>query len=272
MCKDFAVGAPYEQNPSKDETNRNTGVVYIFRGNADLEKIKLSQKIYASDLKLPVGLIGIDSITAFGYSLSGGLDLDASGYPDLAIGTLKSNLVVLLRTLPVVYVDAFVNEVENMQEIDQKKKDCKSDENSIENDLVCFNFELCFKIAEKTQLDSIQRIPLLEFKLEAEPNQTFSRVYFNTSSNYMFSTVRLASNAKKVCKKIDAIIRKDNYDYIRPIKFLVNYKLATNYNDAFSIGASNDLASIKNYPIIHQDTTKLEFEVTFTILTIRYYM
>jgi integrin alpha 7 len=257
---DFVVGAPYELNPSKKEdANGNTGAIYIFRGNEKIEKIKLSQKIFASDVKVPVGLV--NSISSFGYSLSGGLDMDASGYPDLLVGSLKSDLVILLRTFPVVYVDSFVNKVENLEEIDQKKKECKQDENSIENDLVCFNFELCFQLNDRTQLQSVSRLQMLEYKLEAEPNQTYSRVYFDSNSNSLNSSIRLNTNFKKSCAQINAFIRKDNSDYIRPIKFLVNYKFATNFNDALSVGAANDLNYIKNYPVIHEDFNKLEFEV-----------
>lgn len=154
--KDFVVGAPYEQNPLEPLAS---GAIYIFRGNEKLSEIKLSQKIFASDVQIPIGLFPQPAIigggaasssrgflNGFGYSLSGGLDLDASGYPDLAVGVLKSNAIVLLRTLPVVYVDAFVGNEDNLLDIDQKRKECRHDDGT---ELVCFNFDLCFQLNEK---------------------------------------------------------------------------------------------------------------------------
>lgn len=146
MTIDFVIGAPYEQNPiDRTPTTSSSGAIYIYRGQENLADIKLSQKIFASDLKLPVGLQSAGGLQGFGYSLSGGLDLDASGYPDLAVGALKSNAIALIRTLPVVYVDSFVGNEENLMEIDQKRKECRQDG----ADLVCFNFDLCFQLNEK---------------------------------------------------------------------------------------------------------------------------
>ena len=76
----FAVGAPYELN----------GAVYIFRGqdNAQGVDIEFSQRIAAEDL-LTAG-----NLMSFGYSLSGGLDMDGNGYPDLVVGNFESDTVI----------------------------------------------------------------------------------------------------------------------------------------------------------------------------------
>lgn len=108
-------------------------------------------------------------------------------------------------------------------------------------------------------MQAVNRLPILEYKLEAEPNQTYSRVYFSSSLNYLNGSIRLNTNFKRICTKIDVFIKKDNYDYIRPIKFAVNYKLASVEDDSENF--SYDLAFIKNFPVIHQDSTKTEFEV-----------
>lgn len=72
-CQDIAVGSPYEGN----------GVVYIYMG--DREKglnTKPDQVITAESL--PV------LMKTFGYALSGGVDLDANGYPDLLVGAYEN--------------------------------------------------------------------------------------------------------------------------------------------------------------------------------------
>lgn len=72
-CQDIAIGSPYEGN----------GVVYIYMG--DREKglnTKPDQVITAE--ALPV------LMKTFGYALSGGVDLDANGYPDLLVGAYEN--------------------------------------------------------------------------------------------------------------------------------------------------------------------------------------
>lgn len=72
-CEDIAVGSPYEGN----------GVVYIHLG--DRKKglhTKPDQVIEAESLPRVM--------KTFGYSLSGGVDLDANGYPDLLVGAYEN--------------------------------------------------------------------------------------------------------------------------------------------------------------------------------------
>lgn len=57
---DLAVGAPYEGD----------GAVYIFHGSPSGLKTDFSQRIYTSDLP------SASPLKTFGYSLSGGEDLD----------------------------------------------------------------------------------------------------------------------------------------------------------------------------------------------------
>ena len=121
---DFSVGAPYESG-QLTKNNPSYGSVYIYRGNKDMEKIKLSQKINAKDVI--VSSSEDSPLRAFGYSLSGGMDMDANNYPDLVVGVLNSNAIVLLRTQPIIHLNAFVVKNENLQEIDQKVKQCKKD-------------------------------------------------------------------------------------------------------------------------------------------------
>ena len=38
----------------------------------------------------------------FGHALTGGLDMDNNGYPDIAVGVYANDSVVMLRTRPIV--------------------------------------------------------------------------------------------------------------------------------------------------------------------------
>jgi hypothetical protein len=50
------------------------------------------------------GYPGKTPLSTFGFSLSGGVDLDENKYPDLAIGAFASDAVIILRSRPVVNV------------------------------------------------------------------------------------------------------------------------------------------------------------------------
>lgn len=82
VSSDIAVGAPYGGENGK-------GVVYIYHGSEAGIGEKYSQAITAEEIS-PV-------LTTFGFSLSGGVDLDNNNYTDLAVGAYKSDSVVFLK-------------------------------------------------------------------------------------------------------------------------------------------------------------------------------
>lgn len=79
---DFAVGAPY------DGTNER-GAVYIYHGSPNGVREKYSQVIYAE-------AVGRD-VATFGFSISGGLDLDGNDYPDMLVGAYLSDSAFFFR-------------------------------------------------------------------------------------------------------------------------------------------------------------------------------
>ncbi|KAH8009256.1 hypothetical protein HPB51_013910 [Rhipicephalus microplus] len=88
---DFAVGAPYAGTDSR-------GAVYIFLGNPRGRLSAPSQVIMAEEVTW--------DLNTFGFSLSGGLDLDGNEYPDLLVGAYDSDAAVYLRSRPVVDLEA----------------------------------------------------------------------------------------------------------------------------------------------------------------------
>uniref|UniRef100_A0A8C2GE82 Integrin, alpha 3a n=1 Tax=Cyprinus carpio TaxID=7962 RepID=A0A8C2GE82_CYPCA len=85
--QDFAVGAPYHSK----------GKVYIWMGNETSISQTPSQVIDGKDI--PGG-----GFQTFGYSISGGMDVDSNSYPDIAVGSLDDR-VVLLRARPVIHLN-----------------------------------------------------------------------------------------------------------------------------------------------------------------------
>jgi len=86
---DFAIGAPYENN--------GKGAIYIYHGSVNGIRKQVSQVIRPSDL---AGL-GSNLLT-FGWSISGGKDMDNNNYPDIVVGAYMSDRVVYLRSTAIV--------------------------------------------------------------------------------------------------------------------------------------------------------------------------
>lgn len=141
---DFAVGSPYEDNG---------GAVYIFfggvrglstQGHSDVylkAELAAEQIITAADLRQHVPFLSPD-ISTFGSSLSGGMDMDKNGYPDLLVGAYQSNLVFLLRSRPIIDITTSVDD-RNLKGIDPGKAGCPEDPSSAD---ACFGFSACFQV------------------------------------------------------------------------------------------------------------------------------
>ena len=78
---DFAVGAPYE----------GSGAVYIFHGSREGALQKASQVIHAEKIT------GTEFLSTFGFSISGGIDLDGNQYPDMVVGAYESSRALVFK-------------------------------------------------------------------------------------------------------------------------------------------------------------------------------
>lgn len=56
--------------------------------------------------ELPQQYLPVKPLKTFGFSLSGGSDLDGNGYNDLVVGAFASDTVTILRARPVIYINA----------------------------------------------------------------------------------------------------------------------------------------------------------------------
>ena len=65
-------------------------------------------------------------LRTFGYSLSGGIDLDENGYPDLVVGAYESDSVVLLRARPIIGILTSVEPI-NLTNFNPNARNCLID-------------------------------------------------------------------------------------------------------------------------------------------------
>uniref|UniRef100_A0A3B5BAJ1 Integrin subunit alpha 7 n=1 Tax=Stegastes partitus TaxID=144197 RepID=A0A3B5BAJ1_9TELE len=112
---DIAVGAPFDGD----------GKVFIYRGSDAGIETKPAQVLDGRDF----------DVRRFGYSISGGLDIDSNHYPDVAVGSLNDS-VVLFRSRPVIHV---LREMSiDPQNIDLEQNNCQG------RDGVCVEVKACF--------------------------------------------------------------------------------------------------------------------------------
>uniref|UniRef100_A0A4W6DYA2 Integrin subunit alpha 7 n=1 Tax=Lates calcarifer TaxID=8187 RepID=A0A4W6DYA2_LATCA len=112
---DIAVGAPFDGD----------GKVFIYRGSDAGIETKPAQVLDGRDF----------DVRRFGYSISGGLDIDNNQYPDIAVGSLNDS-VVLFRSRPVIHI---IREISiDPQYIDLEQHNCKG------RDGVCVEVKACF--------------------------------------------------------------------------------------------------------------------------------
>uniref|UniRef100_A0A671YNN0 Integrin subunit alpha 7 n=1 Tax=Sparus aurata TaxID=8175 RepID=A0A671YNN0_SPAAU len=115
---DIAVGAPFDGD----------GKVFIYRGSDSGIETKPAQVLDGRDF----------DVRRFGYSISGGLDIDNNQYPDLAVGSLNDS-VVLFRSRPVIHV---IREISiNPQYIDLEQHNCEGREGVCVEVKACFTFK-----------------------------------------------------------------------------------------------------------------------------------
>ncbi|EJD74571.1 hypothetical protein LOAG_18126 [Loa loa] len=94
---DFAIGAPF--------TDNGKGAVYIYLGAKSPDTFKVEPVQVITPNELPQQYLH-SSLKTFGFSLSGGSDLDGNGYNDLVIGAFASDTIIILRARPVIYINA----------------------------------------------------------------------------------------------------------------------------------------------------------------------
>ena len=127
--------------------------------------------------------------------------------------------------------------------------------NSNKRDASCFSVHLCIGL-ESSYGVNVE----IDYSIVAEPDSIHSRVFFSSSSTNVFnSSINLAKTGAQQCSVVQLIFKKDNYDFITPIHFSINYNLA-NENEAIS---RQELGSINKKPIVHEDTNKYNFTTKF---------
>jgi len=243
-AEDFVVGAPFEKNTNN---NVSLGAIYVFRGAKD-GHIKLSQKISASSLE------GFGAaVVGFGSSLNGGADVDANGWPDVAVGAFKSDAVFVLRTYPAVNVTASIRNLNELQSIDVLK--CAKSSSS------CFKVDICFELTPSEKNRNL-KLPLLKYTLIADAAYGVeSRVYFwkDNSKNMVEGSMQISFDTTvPKCEENYLSFKSEIDDRLTPMLFNLSFEFEKS-NEEPAAG----LVDVNQFPLTHEDTNKRSFELNF---------
>lgn len=209
--EDLAVGAPYDSKGGK---------VYIYLGSAAGLKSTPSQVIEGSSVST--------GMQTFGYSLTGGLDMDQNKYPDLVVGSYADDSIYILRARPIVEI--FTKIEGNLTKIDPNRTTC----NGERNQLPCFKFNTCFEL-DPDAIGGYSDSMKLKYRIEAETftGQKYSRVKFQESDNsqaphIVEKEILIEDYYKRMKLKrcnVQRVYIKDRSDIQTPIQFKLTYEL-----------------------------------------------
>ncbi|KAM8914027.1 integrin alpha-7 isoform 2-T2 [Spinachia spinachia] len=200
---DIAVGAPFDGD----------GKVFIYRGSDSGIETKPAQVLDGRDF----------DVRRFGYSISGGLDIDNNHYPDVAVGSLNDS-VVLFRSRPVIHVIRDVSI--HPQFIDLEEHNCKGREG------VCTEVEACFTFTAHPEHYSPLITLVVHFEADAERRKLGlpNRVNFLGRSSLepeytQKEEVELHRQHHPVCTTATFQLHENIRDKLRPISLAITHTI-----------------------------------------------
>ncbi|XP_016343161.1 integrin alpha-3-like [Sinocyclocheilus anshuiensis] len=214
--QDFAVGAPYH----------STGRVSIWMGSKTGISQTPSQVIDGKDI--PGG-----GFHTFGYSISGGMDVDRNSYPDIAVGSLDDR-VVLLRARPVIHLKNYFNVTPEVIRL--------------ENCDACIDANVCLSYTFSTGSASSQKSISFQYTVEADQQSSRSpRVRFLDNKDGKY-TGKMSVNTSENCHSLKLeLVSKTIQDKVAPIVFLLRVSLVET-----PPSGGQTLEDLSAFPVISQ--------------------
>uniref|UniRef100_A0A8C3M2P8 Integrin subunit alpha 4 n=1 Tax=Chrysolophus pictus TaxID=9089 RepID=A0A8C3M2P8_CHRPC len=200
--EDVAIGAPQEDDLK--------GAIYIYNGREDGITPSFSQRIQGQQVST--------SLSMFGQSIASGIDADNNGYQDIAVGAFLSDSAVVLRTKPVIIVEASLKHLKSIN---------RTNLNCMENDqpATCMNLEICFTYTGREVPGYIEMFYNLSVDVKRKVD-TQARFYFSANGTSDTTSGRIKIYRKKiVCKGHPAFMRKDVRDILTPVHVEASYHL-----------------------------------------------
>ncbi|XP_056458472.1 integrin alpha-3-like [Gadus chalcogrammus] len=189
--QDFAVGAPFFQ----------TGSVYIWTGSSTGISQEPSQVIQGSQVS--------PGFRTFGFSLSGGLDVDHNFFPDLLVGSLDDT-VALLRARTIVQLNQTLT-------VTPEVLDPASWDEGLQ-------IKVCFSIVSRGIM-KVKNITL-NFTVIADITQHEPRLHFHENGHHVYSGVlTLATHPSYRCQDYTMGVVRPIQEHVSPVVLSLNASL-----------------------------------------------
>ncbi|XP_062454120.1 integrin alpha-10 isoform X1 [Rhea pennata] len=197
---DVLVGAPLEDG--------HRGTVYVYHGAPGALLPHYKQRIEAAALS--------QSLSYFGRSLDGRMDLDGDGLVDLAVGA--QGAAVVLRSRRIIQVNASLT-VEPPA-ISVVQKNCQRGG----ADAVCLRAKVCFRAGTRARGRWDRDIDL-QYNVSLEERTPGARAAFDSSARRLLQKRLELSLGRQSCVRFPFHVL-DTTDYLRPLNFTVTLGLA----------------------------------------------
>ncbi|XP_075226885.1 integrin alpha-PS2-like isoform X2 [Lycorma delicatula] len=204
---DVAIGAPYDGE-------QGLGSVYIYLGSAKGIRNKYSQVIKAEQIS--------SKISTFGFSLSGGFDLDKNSFPDLIVGSYASDTSVLIRARPVIKMYASVKLEIKSKRITLEEKNCTLNKTKI--DVLCITLRACL-LYNGTGITHESLGFDVNFILDSrKPNSPRMFFFSHIEERDLNVKMELKKNVES-CHSEITYIKSDVRDKLTPLEVEMSYNL-----------------------------------------------
>ncbi|CAJ0943125.1 unnamed protein product, partial [Mesorhabditis belari] len=251
---DFAVGAPFAYE--------GAGAVYIYHGHTERANFrrKPAQIIIGSTLP---SIAQARAVRSFGFSLSGGSDLDGNGYPDLVVGAYNSSLVTILRARPVISVGTTHSTVKPYIDIDGKSR-CPSGQ------ATCFDLKLTLMVegngARKQLVDYKSDVFICNLEVLPMAKGVPLRAHVRGANNPQNYTWPCGKNAhlstQEYFQQIDIPNNAASQDWVNPLKFRFTVRIK-NEKKPILPKQGAPLVDLNDYPILNKFGSTYDFTIPF---------
>lgn len=198
--QDFAVGAPFH----------DTGKVYIWVGSKKGISEEPSQVIEGKS-------VGSGGFKTFGYSISGGLDMDDNSYPDILVGSLDDS-IALLRARPVIHLTKNFSVEPPIV-----------DPNNCPENKPCIEVKMCLSFTLSNGNKDFKKNITIKYTVEADMLRRSTRVRFkdgngDTSTGFL-SLPSSKTNSNTQCKTLKLFVLAPVRDKLDPVVFSLNLSI-----------------------------------------------